>query len=447
MRARNASWQTIWILFTVLCVEHAVNALEDYELDLYDLVEEVNGTFYQFMSLHQDCSTADIRKSYRKLSLLLHPDKNKNEDADVKFRQLTGIYEILKSSEKRQRYNEILQNGLPTWRQPMYYYRKVRKFGFTESAVSLVIIISVIHYAMVWAAFWEKKFEIEEVCQARLKKGTKRRNHQEYNDELEEEMKRRIDSLTRPNLSHLLVWRLVILTAGLIRSSPYVLQHYYQLSQENKQRVDQLGEETGDEEREAKKKVRYDDVFSNMAMPKMADSNETVPYHELPVPSSRAEESTKPNRNKKVQWTEEDYSKLARAMQKFPAGSQMRWEKIAQQLNHTAAEILSRAKELKARQFAASPVASTPLEQRKKPVTYAPQGGISYREEATQGSGWSQQQQKALESALAAVPKTDSDRWCHIAHLVPGKDKAECIARYKHLASLVKQKKSLITSD
>ena len=58
------------------------------------------------------------------------------------------------------RYNDILVNGLPTWRQPIYYYRKVRKFGFTESAGVLFVIISIIHYAMIWAAFWEKKFEI-----------------------------------------------------------------------------------------------------------------------------------------------------------------------------------------------------------------------------------------------------------------------------------------------
>lgn len=61
---------------------------------------------------------------------------------------------------KHCRYDYVLVNGLPTWRQPMYYYRKVRKFGFAESAVVLAIIASIIHYAMLWAAYWEKCFEI-----------------------------------------------------------------------------------------------------------------------------------------------------------------------------------------------------------------------------------------------------------------------------------------------
>lgn len=38
-------------------------------------------------------------------------------------------------------------------------------------------------------------------------------------------------------------------------------------------------------------------------------------------------------------------------MQKFPAGTALRWERIAQQLNHLPAEILSRAKQLKAKNF------------------------------------------------------------------------------------------------
>jgi len=44
---------SIYLLYAWLC--HAlfvnVNCLEDYELDLYDLVEEVNGTFYEFLGL------------------------------------------------------------------------------------------------------------------------------------------------------------------------------------------------------------------------------------------------------------------------------------------------------------------------------------------------------------------------------------------------------------
>lgn len=37
----------------------------------------------------QDASSADIRKAYRRLSLILHPDKNKEENAETQFRQVS----------------------------------------------------------------------------------------------------------------------------------------------------------------------------------------------------------------------------------------------------------------------------------------------------------------------------------------------------------------------
>ena len=54
--------------------------------------------FYEFLEVTDKASTADVRKAYRRLSLVLHPDKNKAEDAEIKFRWLASIYEVLKVS-------------------------------------------------------------------------------------------------------------------------------------------------------------------------------------------------------------------------------------------------------------------------------------------------------------------------------------------------------------
>jgi len=42
----------------------------------------------------QDAATSDIRRSYRKLSLVMHPDKNKTEGAEENFRILVAMYEV-----------------------------------------------------------------------------------------------------------------------------------------------------------------------------------------------------------------------------------------------------------------------------------------------------------------------------------------------------------------
>uniref|UniRef100_A0A668VS54 J domain-containing protein n=1 Tax=Oreochromis aureus TaxID=47969 RepID=A0A668VS54_OREAU len=73
----------------------------DEDLELLDLVEEIPQTFYQFLNVEQEASAAEIKKAYRRLSLILHPDKNKDENAEMQFRQLVAIYEVLKDEERR----------------------------------------------------------------------------------------------------------------------------------------------------------------------------------------------------------------------------------------------------------------------------------------------------------------------------------------------------------
>ena len=42
--------------------------------------------FYEILGLEKSCSDAEIKKAYRKLSLLTHPDKNGYDGADEAFK-------------------------------------------------------------------------------------------------------------------------------------------------------------------------------------------------------------------------------------------------------------------------------------------------------------------------------------------------------------------------
>lgn len=57
------------------------------------------------------------------------------------------------------RYNEVLANGLPDWRQPIYYYRRVRRMGLLEFSVLLSIILTTGHFITIWSMYLEKRFE------------------------------------------------------------------------------------------------------------------------------------------------------------------------------------------------------------------------------------------------------------------------------------------------
>jgi len=50
--------------------------------------------FYEILALEKSASDADIKKAYRKLSLLTHPDKNGYEGADEAFKSERQSYKM-----------------------------------------------------------------------------------------------------------------------------------------------------------------------------------------------------------------------------------------------------------------------------------------------------------------------------------------------------------------
>lgn len=62
--------------------------------------------YYEILGVAKDASESDIKKSYRKLALKYHPDRNPNDaSAEEKFKELGEAYEILSNEEKRAAYD------------------------------------------------------------------------------------------------------------------------------------------------------------------------------------------------------------------------------------------------------------------------------------------------------------------------------------------------------
>ena len=60
---------------------------------------------YEILGIARDATQEDIKKAYRKLARELHPDVNAEPQAEARFKQIAGAYEILSDPEKRQRYD------------------------------------------------------------------------------------------------------------------------------------------------------------------------------------------------------------------------------------------------------------------------------------------------------------------------------------------------------
>lgn len=63
--------------------------------------------FYEILEVTKTCTDAEIKKAYRKQSLLTHPDKNGHEHADEAFKMVARAFSILGDKEKRDKFDRF----------------------------------------------------------------------------------------------------------------------------------------------------------------------------------------------------------------------------------------------------------------------------------------------------------------------------------------------------
>ncbi|WP_185871156.1 molecular chaperone DnaJ [Blattabacterium cuenoti] len=70
--------------------------------------------YYEVLEVSRNASSEEIKKSYRKLAIKYHPDKNLNnkKEAEEKFKEAAEAYEILSDPEKRERYDKFGHSGV-----------------------------------------------------------------------------------------------------------------------------------------------------------------------------------------------------------------------------------------------------------------------------------------------------------------------------------------------
>ncbi|XP_035490374.1 dnaJ homolog subfamily C member 1 [Scophthalmus maximus] len=325
------------------------------DLELLDLVEEIPQTFYQFLSLDQDASAAEIKKAYRRMSLTLHPDKNKDEDAETQFRQLVAIYEVLKDEERRRKYDDILVNGLPDWRQPVFYYRRVRKMSNSELGFLLFLILTVGHYAVIWSIYLEK--QLDELLSK--KKKEKKKKLSSRPEELRCVGPDRTDRVhERPHWQDILPLKMSIWLYLSVKNLPQTVQEvklyyetYQQMKQQQKEEAEAEQEVVTREKRPKVKKQKVEfpvyeptsENLKNQSYDQMSSIEEIEDQMDAWLQDHRAGGT----RKKAADWTEDELSLLSRLMVKFPGGTPGRWDKIAHELGRSVSDVTTKVKQVK----------------------------------------------------------------------------------------------------
>uniref|UniRef100_A0A8C7LIJ4 DnaJ homolog subfamily C member 2 n=1 Tax=Oncorhynchus kisutch TaxID=8019 RepID=A0A8C7LIJ4_ONCKI len=158
-------------------------------------------------------------------------------------------------------------------------------------------------------------------------------------------------------------------------------------------------------------------------------------------------------------WNEEELPLLIKAVNLFPAGTNARWEVIANYMNlhstsgikRTAKDVINKAKNLqKLEPGQKDEINKKAFEKFNKEHAAVPQtvdnavpserfdGEWSF----TNTASWTTEEQKLLEQALKTYPVSTPERWEKIAAAVPGRTKKDCMKRYKELVEMVKAKKA-----
>ena len=64
--------------------------------------------YYEVLGVDKSADEATLKKAYRKLAKMYHPDTNPgNAEAEQKFKEATEAYGILSDPEKRKQYDQF----------------------------------------------------------------------------------------------------------------------------------------------------------------------------------------------------------------------------------------------------------------------------------------------------------------------------------------------------
>ncbi|KAJ6430908.1 hypothetical protein OIU84_018419 [Salix udensis] len=88
--------------------DEGLSAERSYTEEHVHLIRHINRNkdYYGILGVEKSCSVEEIRKAYRKLSLKVHPDKNKAPGSEEAFKKLCKAFKCLSDGDSRVQYDQ-----------------------------------------------------------------------------------------------------------------------------------------------------------------------------------------------------------------------------------------------------------------------------------------------------------------------------------------------------
>lgn len=114
-------------------------AAAEYTSDQLKQIKRIKGCkdYYEILGVTKEATDVEIKKSYKKLALQLHPDKNKAPGSAEAFKAVGNAVAILTDSEKRSRYDMYGSSEEKVTQQTRHSYEYTRGFEADMSAEEL----------------------------------------------------------------------------------------------------------------------------------------------------------------------------------------------------------------------------------------------------------------------------------------------------------------------
>uniref|UniRef100_A0A1D1XYY4 DnaJ subfamily C member 25 n=1 Tax=Anthurium amnicola TaxID=1678845 RepID=A0A1D1XYY4_9ARAE len=187
---------------------------------------------YDLLGVTQSANTSEIKKSYYKLSLKYHPDKNPDPESRKVFVKIANAYEILKDEATREQYDYAITHPEEVFYNAARYYHAYYGHKTDPRAVliGLLLMVSALQYLNQWTRYTQavamvkktpayknrlRALELERSGGVTNKKKARKQMDKKTEEELSNELQLQIQGAEKPS-----IWKLVVIRFLLL---PYML--------------------------------------------------------------------------------------------------------------------------------------------------------------------------------------------------------------------------------